>query len=343
MADKKQSPVVVVVLILVIICSVLFNLKRIGGRVRRKPAKQGVRKTATTPRTRKETATPLDIHDLSIGKKPEVQPEVSKAEKSAKKVTLPTIKVELKRLTSGSTYDTQPVFSPNGREIAFVSFNKTGQNIYIMKSKNPEEPVQLTQGDFLDSHPSWAPDGSKIIFSSNRHGKEDELFWVDKFTGDVTSVDKAGMMPMLSPDGERMAFVEQHNIWIMRLATKEFYPLTKSGYNSWPSWDKEGKKIYFSSSGFMKVADHKGSQVVSLTSSGFSDYPAVSSDNRLVYVSLDSGKYDLWMMDIDGSEKAQLTGDDAREYFPCWSPDGDSIVFASNASGLSNLWLLTLP
>jgi len=285
----------------------------------------------------------VDIHDLYTEKKPEAQPKVSKTEKPAKKVTVPIIKVKLKRLTSGSAYDTQPVFSPNGREIAFVSFNKKGQNIYIMKSKGSEVPVQLTQGDFLDSHPSWAPDGSKIIFSSNRHGKEDELFWVDKFTGDVTPLDKAGIMPALSPDGERLAFVEQNNIWIMRLATKEFYPLTKSGYNGWPSWDKQGKKIYFSSSGFMKVADHKGSGVMPLTSSGFNDYLAVSSDNRLVYVSLDSGKYDLWMMDVDGKEKVQLTGDEAREYFPCWSPDGDSIVFASNASGLSNLWLATLP
>jgi len=263
--------------------------------------------------------------------------------KAVKKVTVPTIKVGLKRLTSGSAYDAQPVFSPNGREIVFVSFNKEGQNIYIMKLNSPEGPVQLTQGDFLDSHPSWSPDGSKIIFSSNRQGRDNELFWVDKFTRDITPLDKAGIMPALSPDGEWLAFVEQHNIWIMRLSTKEFYPLTKSGYNSWPSWDKDGNKIYFSSSGFMKVSDHKGSRVVSLTSSGFSDYPAISSGNRLAYVSLESGKYDLWMMDTDGSDKLQLTGDDAREYFPSWSPDGNSIVFASNASGLSNLWLLTLP
>ena len=338
MAEKKQNPVVVAVLIIIIIGAVFFNVKKMKGASRRTRQPE--------PRqTQNDTITPLDAHDL-LTKKGEVkvQSRVSEEKKIfKKKIPALTIKVELKRLTFGTAYDTQPVFSPDGREIAFVSSDKKGQNIYILNLQNPEEPVKLTKENYIDSHPSWSPDGSKIIFSSNRQGEGEELFWVDKFTGDITPLDKAGIMPMLSPDEERLAFVDQHNIWIMMLSTKEFYPLTKSGYNSWPFWDKYGKKIYFSNSGFIKVVDYKSPEEMILTSSGFSDYPAVSSDNRLVYVSLESERYDLWMMNTDGTDKVQLTSDTAREYFPSWSPDSKSIVFASDASGLSNLWLLTLP
>jgi Tol biopolymer transport system component len=49
------------------------------------------------------------------------------------------------------------------------------------------------------------------------------------------------------------------------------------------------------------------------------------------------------MINFVNGENVQLTGDAAREYFPSWSPDGGSIVFASDAAGFSHLWLLTLP
>lgn len=341
MADKKQNPVIIAVLIIAIIGGFMFTAKRIGCfRKPGRPVASGPSVSLPPP----VMGEPRIIPQARGGSQPQAAPRAPADEKKPeKKITAAVIKAELKRLTSGYSYDTQPVFSPNDMEIAFASLNKEGQNIYILKLNSPEEPMRLTKGNYIDSHPAWALDGKRIIFSSNRHGKDNELFWVDRFTGDITPLDKEGASPVLSPDGEWLSFVDQHNIWIMRLATKEFYPLTTTGYNDWPSWDIEGKKIYFSCSGFIKVFDINKSELRPVISSGFCDYPAISlKNNTLVYVSLESGRYDLWMMNPDGSGRVQLTGDEAREYFPSWSPDGRSIVFASDASGLSHLWLLTL-
>lgn len=329
--EKKQNPVVIVILIAIIIGAVYINIKRF-----RKPRR-------VTPRVSTPTTTPAPsvMPQKSISARPASRPAKGMKKRA---ISVPTIKVNLVSLTSGVNFDTQPVFSPNGREIAFVSFNKNeGQNIYILKVNGNKKPVRLTHGNYIDSHPSWSPDGKKIVFSSNRGGKEEELFWVDKFTGEITPLNKEGGSPSISPDGEWLSFVYRNNIWIMRLATKEFTPLTKKGYNDWPSWSRDNKKIYFCNDGCIKVFNLETSELTSLTSTGFNDHPAVSpSGDKLAYISLDSGAYDLWMMDVGGGNKVQLTGDMAREYFPSWSPDGKSIVFASDIAGLSHLYLLTL-
>lgn len=322
MAEKKQNPVVIVILVIIIIAAVVFNLKKMGGgRRSSRPAEMPV----------------------EPGEAPPARPAGVLPAAPPKKITAPAIKVELKQLTSGLAYDTQPAFSPDGREIAYASFSQGRQNIYILRLNSQEKSAALTQGDYLDTHPSWSPGGSTIIFSSNRQGPNG-LYAVDKFSGDITPLNREGTSPAVSPDGELLAFVDKHTIWLMKFTSKEFWPLTRSGYNDWPSWGKGGKEIYFSGGGFIKVCNTEAGEVRAVTSSGFSDYPSVSPyDSRVVYVSLESGVYDLWLMNPDGSKKLQLTADEAREYFPAWSPDGRSIVFTSDSLGLSHLWLLTLP
>lgn len=332
MAEKKQNPIVIAGLILVILVAVVWNFKKMAGG--RRPA---ARITTAPPEYVTGPGTPQGRTAPSV----EVSARPA-AEKKSRKITVPTINVGLRPLTSGPNFDTQPVFSPNGREIAYISAGKEVQNIYILKLNSDEEPVRLTAGNYLDSSPSWSADSNKIIFSSNRGGAEASLFLVDKFTADITALDKSGTSASFSPDGEWLAFADQHNIWRMKLSTKEFEPLTKTGYNDSPAWDKDAKKIYFAGGGSIKVIDLKTSDISSLISKGFNDYPAVSRiDNRIAYVSLESGSYDLWMINEDAGGKQQLTGDEAREQFPSWSPDGASIVFTSDASGPSNLWLLT--
>ena len=75
-----------------------------------------------------------------------------------------------RRLTFRKGYDVQPVLSPDGTHIAFVSNSDGNSEIYMMNSDG-SRLVRLTRDLGDDKNPSWSSDGEKILFASNRSGR----------------------------------------------------------------------------------------------------------------------------------------------------------------------------
>jgi TolB protein len=65
---------------------------------------------------------------------------------------------------------------------------------------------------------------------------------------------------------------------------------------------------------------------------------SVTADGRLIYVSMLSGKKDLWSVNADGSGLRQLTDGSHRDGFPAVTPDGRYVLFESVRDGANSIW-----
>jgi TolB protein len=65
---------------------------------------------------------------------------------------------------------------------------------------------------------------------------------------------------------------------------------------------------------------------------------SMTPDGRLIYVSLLSGKRDLWSINADGSGLRQVTDGSHKDGFPAVTPDGRYVVFESTRDGAHSIW-----
>ena len=75
------------------------------------------------------------------------------------------------QLTSGMALDLQPVFSPDGSRILFVSDRSGNENLWMIDAdgSNPR-PVTTERGDFHFDDPEWSPDGEYVLVRKNEAG-----------------------------------------------------------------------------------------------------------------------------------------------------------------------------
>ncbi|MCY4646758.1 MAG: hypothetical protein OXE73_07785 [Gammaproteobacteria bacterium] len=160
----------------------------------------------------------------------------------------------------------------------------------------------VTAGPSLDIDPSVAPGSTNMVFASNRNGQPSSL-WLVSARGGVgltraTQTRDEDYAPSLSPDGTWIAFER----WLPGVARPDVWKLDLT--TGFETQLREGQR------------------------------PRVSPDgNRILYNrrNPDTGRFEIWVMDADGGGETLLsTGAGADEIQPSWSPDGSSIVYASN-------------
>lgn len=121
-----------------------------------------------------------------------------------------------KPLTSGMSWDMQPRFRPDGKEIVFVSDRGGGNNLWLM-SADGKNPRAVTKEDFrLLSNPAWSPDGQYLVarkhFTGRRSLGAGEIWMFHTSGGKGTPLttkknDQKDLgEPAFSPDGKQLYF-----------------------------------------------------------------------------------------------------------------------------------------
>jgi len=96
-----------------------------------------------------------------------------------------------RKITDAGTDSFRPVWSPDGRKIAYTSSKSGNYDVWVLSPDDGSE-IQLTRNASYDGEPAWSPDGNEIAFVS-ADGAAREI-WITSATGDrLRQVTRTGM------------------------------------------------------------------------------------------------------------------------------------------------------
>jgi Tol biopolymer transport system component len=115
------------------------------------------------------------------------------------------------QLQVSESSDSQPVWSPDGRRLAYVSTRDGNEEIYVVRvgPAGPEGQAQrLTDDPARDFSPQWSPDGKQVLFLSDRNGNLD-LFTVSDQGENTKALTRNGVNELSARYGRdgRIVFV----------------------------------------------------------------------------------------------------------------------------------------
>jgi dipeptidyl aminopeptidase/acylaminoacyl peptidase len=125
---------------------------------------------------------------------------------------LPATGGTAKRITDVFNDARQPVWSPDGKTIAFFAYRDGGYDLWAINPDGSNQH-QLTQGAFDDREPVYSHDGTRIAFSSDRGsplGSDINIFVLDLKSGAIRQLTRnpaEDTMPSWSPDDRQVSFV----------------------------------------------------------------------------------------------------------------------------------------
>lgn len=189
-----------------------------------------------------------------------------------------------------------PDWSPDGRELVFVSQNSNGIGNLFIVAADATGLRKLTSDPARNENPAWSPGGDWIAFEKGK-GEDWGLYLIRPDGSDLGRVEGKNLFhPSWTPDGRHLAVVtgDESDYYgaILDLEDGRLQRFTPAGVRVGSvKWSQDGTAIAFD---------------------------AVIEDN-----------FDLYVADPDGSNLQRLTESPVIDARPEWSPDGTKLLFHS--------------
>ncbi|HEY3132270.1 MAG TPA: protein kinase [Acidobacteriota bacterium] len=248
-----------------------------------------------------------------------------------------------------------PAWSPDGRSLAYVNLadrsislcDAAGGSARALSKTDP--PFQLRQ-------PAFSRNGRQLAFVRKLGGPYGELEVADISLGKIqrlTSDEALVLSPAWSPNDRFIYFASSRggavNIWKIAAQGGQPEQITAGqGDDAELDISRDGKSIVFSTYRInVNLAElsvdtpsgRTGLRWLTTDSARGELAPAYSPDGRhIAYFTnrIGAEKEGIWVMDTDGSNPAQLIGEDERvNIFPRWTPDSQRLFYASRSSMIS--------
>lgn len=226
-----------------------------------------------------------------------------------------------------------PTLSSDGKYITYIAYGsllrgevfpdlyladaETGKRLsrLVKTTTNPD----FEQLRFIYSQPAFSPDGKTLAFTGQRGGR-DVLYLLDVKSRDIIKrfdlpLDQV-LSPSFSPDGRKIVFSGMRqgtsDLYVVSLDQPGLTQLTKDQYGDLqPSWSPDGKTIAF--------ASDRGEE----------------TDFSILKI----GKLKVSLLDVATGKVTVVPNQGGLNINPQWAPDGHSIAYLSDRTGISNLFL----
>lgn len=200
-----------------------------------------------------------------------------------------------------------PTWSPDGKKIAYVSFeNGQGEIFFQELATGKRERVVAFSGSSFNSAPSFSPDGKSLAFVISKLGNPD--------------------------------------IYMMDIATRKVRRLTTHyAIDTEPQWDIDGEHLFFTSNraGGPQIYRMNVSSlaVKRVTFDGnYNARPRITADGRkLIYVNQTGGRFHIASQDLATGRVNVLTSETELDESPSVAPNGSMVVYAASEKNRSIL------
>jgi len=194
-----------------------------------------------------------------------------------------------------------PVWSPDGKRIAYVSFESKKPIVYVHHLEDRRRQV-IASFKGSNSAPAWSPDGKTLAVVLSLEGGSQIFLINSDGSGPRRRISNSGSIetePRFSPDGKWLYFTSD------RGGSPQIYRMSAAG--------GEAQRVTF-----------EGSYNVS---------PRPSPDGRvLAYVTRNSGKFQVALLDLS-NRQVQVITDSDRDESPSYAPNGRMILLATVIGG----------
>ncbi len=226
-----------------------------------------------------------------------------------------------------------PSFAPDGKRIAYVSFEQKRPRIFVQNVDSGHRE-QITNYPGLNGAPSWSPDGKRLAFVLSRDGNP-EIYVMDMSSRDVRRVTNHAAIdtePFWGKDGQTLYFTSDRSgkpqIYRMNINGGAAERVTFIGnYNANPKLSADEKTLVMihRQDGYavFKVAaqDLQRGSLRILSDSSLDESPTVAPNGTMViYATHHQGKGVLMLASINGRVRLPLPSIQGEVREPSWSP-----------------------
>ena len=203
-----------------------------------------------------------------------------------------------------------PDWSPDGRKLAYVSFERGNSSIYVQDiATGGRELVASFRG--INSAPSFSPDGRKLAMALSRSGNPE--------------------------------------IYVMDLGSKQLTQLTNHfAIDTEPTWSADGSSVYFTSDRggrpqIYQVPSSGGSASRVTFQGNYNATPSLSFDGKKLVVAQGSGNtYKIAMMDSSlGSARWSTLSPGSLDESPSFAPNASMVLYAAREGGRGVLYAVS--